>query len=58
MTDHTARIPLQCECASCASSTIPVGHGYTITHDGHLYCLACSEGPSLETQSDRAGALA
>ena len=58
MTEHTARITLQCECVSCSCRLIPVGHGYTITHDGHLFCLSCSEGSTLETQSDRAGALA
>jgi hypothetical protein len=54
-------IPLlarQCECATCSSRTIAPDAGHWVTNDGHIYCLPCAEGQSLQTLSDLAGALA
>ena len=54
---ETPLLARQCECVSCSNRTIPVGSAHWVTDDGHLYCLPCAEGPSLETLSDLAGAL-
>lgn len=47
----------QCECPTCTSRTIAVNAGHWSTADGHIYCLPCAEGQSLQALSDMAGAL-
>lgn len=57
MEEKTARMALRCNGMTCQAPTIPVGHGYVVTGDGYVLCMTCAEGPSLETASDKAGAL-
>lgn len=56
MIEKTARNCLHCDGKNCPAPIIPVGGGYAVTGNGEIFCMHCAEGPTLETQSDVAGA--